>query len=145
MKKIKKIFKCIALFVLGICTKVSAAETDLFEFIETKYGVIEPKYGVIDPEPVVVEPTGFRIGKVALPIVFFVIGLVVILSKKITKKIKAIIVSGLVIIGILSLILMYDIPRKYAICGKFFERSLETNKMVYYPNYNICYRCGHFF
>ena len=142
MKKIKKIFKCIALFVLGICTKVSAAEIDLFEDIEFKYGVIENKYGVIDPE---VEPTGFRIGKVALPIVFFVIGLVVILSKKITKKIKAIIVSGLVIIGILSLILMYDIPRKYAICGKFFERSLETNKMVYYPNYNICYRCGHFF
>ena len=116
MNKIKKFFVSFGIFITGLISKVSAVS--LHE--QTKYGVFDPeiveaKYGIFDPRMVedkygVFEPTmGEKIssiGKIALPIVLFAIGLFVVLSKKFTKKVKAIVVSILVILAILGYVLM---------------------------------------
>ena len=47
-----------------------------------------------------------KIGKIAIPVILFIIGLVVILSKKITRKVKVIVISILVILAILGYVLM---------------------------------------
>lgn len=105
MKKIKKIFISSGSFILGLCSKVFAASLDR---IEIKYGIIDPgmiekKYGVF--EPTIGEKIS-GIGKFAIPIILFVIGLFVVLSKKITKKVKIIIISVLIILVILGYTLM---------------------------------------
>ena len=67
--------------------------------------------------PRVIEPTiGEKIsgiGKFAIPIILFLIGLFVILSKKITNKVKAIVVSVLVILAILGVMLMNYISTNF--------------------------------
>lgn len=116
MNKIKKVFISIGAFFTGLVSKVSAMS--LSE--QTKYGVFDPrviedKYGVFDPS--VVEPTvGERllnVGKFALPIVLFFIGLLVVLSKKLTKKVKTIAVSVLVLLAILGYVLMKYIATNF--------------------------------
>lgn len=104
MKKLKKLFISFGIFITGVISKVSAVSISE----QTKYGVIDPrmvedKYGVF--EPTMGEKIS-NIGKFAIPIVLFIIGLFVILSKKITNKVKAIVISVLVILAILGVILM---------------------------------------
>ena len=78
--------------------------------IEPKYEIVEPKYGIL--EPTIGEKTS-RIGKIALPLVLFIIGLFLVLSKKITKKVKIITISTLLIIGILGWIVLNYIANNY--------------------------------
>ena len=92
MKKLKKVFMSFGVFITGLISKVSAVSISE----QTKYGVFEPTMGE--------KISG--IGKFAIPIVLFVIGLFVILNKKITKKVKAIVISVLVALTILGVILM---------------------------------------
>ena len=104
MKKLKKVFMSFGVFITGLISKVSAVSISE----QTKYGVIDPrmvedKYGVF--EPTMGEKIS-GIGKFAIPIVLFVIGLFVILNKKITKKVKAIVISVLVALTIFGVILM---------------------------------------
>ena len=47
-----------------------------------------------------------KIGKIVIPVVLFVIGLIVIFNKKIAKKVKVIVVASLVILAILGVVLM---------------------------------------
>lgn len=107
MNKIKKIFISLGAFFAGIVSKVFAADsiidsmnlivdTNNLIMIDTKYGVFEPTIG----EKI------STVGKLALPIIIFIIGLFVILSKKITKKVKAIVVSILIILTVLGYILL---------------------------------------
>ena len=104
MNKIKKIFIAFSVFITGLLSKIPVTLA-----MQTKYGIamdpgmIEDKYGVF--EPTMGEKIS-RIGKLAIPVVLFVIGLFVILSKKITKKVKAIVISVLVILAILGYVLM---------------------------------------
>ena len=111
MKKLKKVFMSLGIFMTSLISKVSAIS--LTE--QTKYGVFDPrmvedKYGVF--EPTMGEKIS-SIGKIALPIILFVIGLFVVLSKKITKKVKAIVVSILIILAILGYVLMNYIATNY--------------------------------
>ena len=104
MKKLKKVFMSFGVFITGLISKVSAVSISE----QTKYGVFDPrmvedKYGVF--EPTMGEKIS-GIGKFAIPIVLFGIGLFVILNKKITKKVKAIVISVLVALTILGVILM---------------------------------------
>lgn len=104
MKKLKKVFMSFGVFITGLISKVSAVSISE----QTKYGVFDPrmvedKYGVF--EPTMGEKIS-GIGKFAIPIVLFVIGLFVILNKKITKKVKAIVISVLVALTIFGVILM---------------------------------------
>ena len=106
MKKLKKLFISFGIFITGVISKVSAVSISE----QTKYGVIDPdmiisetKYGVF--EPTMGEKIS-NIGKFAIPIVLFIIGLFVIISKKITNKVKAIVISVLVILAILGVMLM---------------------------------------
>ena len=98
MNKVKKVATGIGVFISGIVSKVYAATFREPEVI-SMYAV--------DPGPK--ETIGnavLKIGRIAIPVVLFLIGLFVVLSKKITKKVKAIVVSALVIVAILSIILM---------------------------------------
>ena len=111
MKKLKKVFMSMGIFMTSIISKVSAVS--LTE--QTKYGVLDPrmvedKYGVL--EPTMGEKIS-SIGKITLPIVLFIIGLFVVLSKKITKKVKVIVVSILVILAVLGYVLMNYIATNF--------------------------------
>lgn len=103
MNKIKKVLISFSLFFTGMMSKVFAVGIEQ----ESKYGVFDPsivtKYGVL--EPTMGEKIS-RFGKIVIPIILFIIGLFVILSKKITKKIKIIVISGLVALGIIMWYIM---------------------------------------
>ena len=106
MKKIKRIFVGVGLFLASMFSKVFA-----IGLVETKYGVfyggeIQTKYGI---------PGGFikesfwsfkNISKIAVPVVLFFIGLFVVLNKKISKKIKIITVTSLIALYLLFLFIM---------------------------------------
>lgn len=77
MKTIKRIFASLSMFMVMLTSNV--------------FGV-DPKYGVYEPIPDVA-----RIGIVAI---LFLIGLFVIFNKKISNTIKALIVFGLIILGV---------------------------------------------
>lgn len=111
MKKLKKVFMSLGIFMTSLISKVSAISLTK----QTKYGVFDPrmvedKYGVF--EPTMGEKIS-SIGKIALPIILFVIGLFVVLSKKITKKVKAIVVSVLIVLAVLGYILMNYIATNF--------------------------------
>lgn len=94
--KIKKVLVSIHLFFVGIVSKVFAVSTnDINTHFQTDYG--------IEISPI---EKGVRLGKLILPVILFVIGLFVILSEKITKKVKAILISVLVLLGILGYVFM---------------------------------------
>ena len=103
MKTIKKIFTSVTLMMTGAISKV---------FATVNLDSIVPKYGIYKPEPTIGEKIS-NIGKIALPIILFVIGLFVVLNKKITKKVKAIVVSILIILAILGYVLMNYIATNY--------------------------------
>lgn len=71
---------------------------------------VVPLYGPGNDRNIVVKSTITekisKIGKIAIPVILFIIGLVVILSKKITRKVKVILISILVILAILGYVLM---------------------------------------
>lgn len=102
IKKLKKVFMSFGVFVTGLISKVSAASAAPIEprIIDAKYGVLEPTMG----EKI------SSVGKFAISIILFIIGLFVILSKKINKKVKTIVISFLVIFVILGIILMNYLP-----------------------------------
>ena len=113
MNKLKKVSISFWIFITGLITKVSAFSLKG----QTKYGVFDPgmiedKYGVYDPVPTSGEKIS-SVGKYVIPIILFFIGLFVVLSKKLTKKVKAIIISGLVILAILGYILMKYLATYY--------------------------------
>ena len=113
MKKLKKVFMSFGIFITGLISKVSAVSISK----QTKYGVFDPrmvedKYGVFEPTPTMGEKIS-SVGKFAIPIVLFVIGLFVILNKKITKKVKGIVMSVLVALAILGVILMNYISTNF--------------------------------
>ncbi len=93
MNKVKKVLTGIGLTFVGFISKVYAS--DIISMYAVDPG---PKARVLDSIS--------RIGKIAIPVVLFVIGLLVVLSKKLTKKVKAIVVSILVILAILGYVLM---------------------------------------
>lgn len=98
MNKVKKVVIGIGAFISGIVSKVYAATFREPEII-SMYAV--------DPGPEgTIGNAVLKIGRIAIPVVLFLIGLFVVLSKKITKKVKAIVVSALVIVAIISIILM---------------------------------------
>ena len=97
MKKLKKVLVSFGTLIIRLVSKVSAATLSEFNFIqETKYGIWEPTMG----------QKISSVGKFAISIILFIIGLFVILSKKITNKVKAIVISVLVILAILGVMLM---------------------------------------
>lgn len=102
MNKIKKIFASFSVFFTSTVSKVLAQKIEP-GMIEDKYGVFEPTMG----EKI------SKIGKMALPLVLFIIGLFVILSKKITNKVKVIIISTLLTIGIIGWIVLNYIASNY--------------------------------
>lgn len=96
MNRIKKVFISLSLFLTNIITKVYAISV-----VDTLYGVSEPK----EPTPTIWEKI-IGIGKILMPIIFFVVGVFVIINKKITKKVKAIVISILIILGNLAWIIL---------------------------------------
>ena len=105
MNKVKKIATGIGVFFSSLITKVYAIDPRALEPI-SMYAV--------DPGPETRVRTIWdsisKIGKIAIPVVLFVIGLFVILSKKITKKVKVIVISVLVILAILGYVIMNKLP-----------------------------------
>ena len=117
MKKLKKVFMSFGAFIIGTVSKVSAVATKygIFEpeMVENKYGVFEPiqiKYGTM--EPTHAEKIA-KVGKFAIPVILFFIGLFVFFNKKIAKKTKAIVVSILVILAIFGYVLMNYIATNF--------------------------------
>ena len=92
--RIKKILVSIQVFFLGMISKVFAIST---YDIQTDYGI------QIDPTPI--ERT-FSIEKFILLVILFIIGVFVIISRKITKKVKMIVISILISLGITGTLLM---------------------------------------
>ena len=114
MNKLKKVFASLSVFFGSMISKVLAFDPAMM--VEDKYGVIDPrmyeppKYGIF--EPTIGEKIS-RIGKIALPLVLFIIGLFVILNKKMAKKVKIITISTLLAIGILGWIILNYIANNY--------------------------------
>ena len=95
MKKVKKFFTGFLVFMLGIMDKVYA---------------LTPLYGPGNDKTIPVQPTIgeklAKVGNIISPIFLFIIGLFVIISKKISKKVKAIVISILVALGIIGTVLI---------------------------------------
>ena len=92
-RKLRKILLSCQLFFMGLASKVFAITT---YDIQTDYGIqIQPEYGIENP----IEK-GLKIGRIVFLVILFIIGLFVILSKKITKKVKAIVISILILLAI---------------------------------------------
>ena len=106
MNKIKKVFLSISVFFTGIISKVYAIEPFQMVLIESLYGVYEPTLG----EKI------SRVAKIVLPVLLFIIGLFVILSKKITKKIKLIVISSLALVGIIGMFVIIGKNDKKSRC-----------------------------
>lgn len=106
MNKLKKVISSIGIFIIGMVSKVYAGATS-----------IEPLYGLKSvPVPVPKQAIGEKfsgIGKIVLPLVLFIIGLFVILNKRITKKVKIITISTILTIGILGWVVLNYIANNY--------------------------------
>lgn len=95
MKKNNKIIK----FFIGIGTFFTGLISKVYAFTvsgQTKYGIREPK----------AEDNNSIIGKILLFVLIFIIGLIIILNKKLTKKVKAIIISAILLLGVLGFVLI---------------------------------------
>lgn len=98
--KIKKIFVAFQLFFIGTISKVFALS--IFD-VQRGYDV-QPEYGIeLEPSPLQ------KSLSIVLPLILFVIGLFVVFSKKITKKVKVIVISSLIAVGILGWIIFMNI------------------------------------
>lgn len=113
MNKIKKIFISFSAFITGLLTKIPVSLA-----VDPKYGVtVQYKYGVFDPTmekniSTIGEKIS-KIGKITIPVLLFVIGLFVILNKRITKKVKAILISIFIILAVLGSVLMNYIATNF--------------------------------
>lgn len=112
MSKIKKLFIILGTFIVATFTKIGGliSRAATITPAQLLYGPPQDLYG--PPQPT----TGEIISKIAKPailVVVFIIGLFVILSKKITKKVKAIVVSSLVILALLGYVLINYIATNY--------------------------------
>ncbi len=107
MSKKKKIFVSMGVLITSLYSKVLAKLPPP----QSMYAVDEP-YDVIPKKPTAGEIIS-RGGKMAIPILLFFIGLGVIISKKITKKVKAIAISVLVILAVLGYSLMNYIAANF--------------------------------
>lgn len=89
MKKIKKIFVSFIAFFIGIVNKICVCGFDgtLQEFL---YGPPQPSQ----------EEINMKILKIISPILLLIIGIGVLINKKLSKKVKAIIIRILVLLGI---------------------------------------------
>ena len=103
--KIKKFFIGIGSFFTGLFSKVYAVNES--NSLSSNILFIEDKYGVMEPQ---VEPI---IGKILLSILLFIIGLIIVFNKKITKKVKAIGITILVILGVLGFVLINYFANNY--------------------------------
>jgi hypothetical protein len=104
MNKLKKVISSIGIFIIGMVSKVYAGATS-----------IEPLYG-LEPGPVPKQAIGEKfsgIGKIVLPLVLFIIGLFVVLNKRITQKVKIITISTLLTIGVLGWVVLNYIANNY--------------------------------
>lgn len=99
MNKLKKVLSSIGVFIITMISKVYAIGTG--PKIVSMYAV--------DPGPRTIGETISKIGKITVPVILFVIGLFVVLSKKITKKVKAITISILILLGFLGWFIMNSI------------------------------------
>ena len=101
----KKIFISFGILITSLYSKVLAKIPQPVNYIDELDEVIPKK------------PTAGEIisrgGKMAIPILLFFIGLGVIMNKKITKKVKAIAISVLVILAILGYSLMNYIAANF--------------------------------
>ena len=104
MNKVKKVLTGIGITFAGLISKVYAIGNPISVY-------------AVDPGPETRVRTIWdsisKIGKIAIPVVLFVIGLFVVLSKKITKKVKAIVVSVLIVLAILGYVLMKYIATNF--------------------------------
>lgn len=100
MNKIKKIFMSISIFFTNLISKVYAIAIDSSDLMH-----IQTAYGIKLKEPSVGERI-LSFGKVAFPIILFIVGVFVAVSKKITKKVKFIVISILVLTGIIGIFVM---------------------------------------
>ena len=104
MSKMKKILISLGAFIVATFTKISGLiSRAMLNPAQTLYGIPQNKYRSSQP---ITREMITNIAKPPILVVAFIIGLFVILSKKITKKVKAIVVSVLVIAAILGYILM---------------------------------------
>ena len=92
MNKLKKVIVGIGIFICGLATKVLASDM-----------MMTVSMYAVDPGPKQVMSKSW---KLVIPFILFFIGVFVILSKKITRKVKAIVVSILIALAIFSVILM---------------------------------------
>lgn len=104
--------------VENVGTKVTATISSSFITVATKYGVANPrdyeiKYGVAIPDgqsnPQVNQSLiskMFSFGKIAVPFVLFIVGIVVLISKRISKKFKLLIIALLIILSVIVFLLM---------------------------------------
>ena len=97
--KLKKVLISIQLFFMGIASKVFAASDP--KLLDFKGHEVQTFYGIDTPVT-----KGLRLGKLIIPVLLFVIGLFVILSKKITKKIKTLVISILILLAIYGYLFM---------------------------------------
>lgn len=95
MNKIKRIIISSGTFIVGSASKVFAAP-------------IQSKYGVFKPEPTIGEKI-LGVGKIVVPVILFIIGIFIMLSKKITKKAKKIIIFVIAILVIIGIILVNNL------------------------------------
>lgn len=98
MNKVKKVLTGIGITFAGLISKVYAIR-------DTPAPVVS-LYAVNPGPETRVRILWDSISKIAIPVVLFVIGLFVVLSKKITKKVKAIVVAVLIVLAIFGYILM---------------------------------------
>lgn len=94
MNKIKKILASISITFAGLISNIYTVHAT-------------PAYG-IPPEPKEEKIWNIisKIGIITIPVILFIIGLFVILNKKISKKVKKIVISVLIVLSVLGYILI---------------------------------------
>ena len=101
MNKLKKVFFSFVAFFSGLVSTVSA------DYLNSTYEVVgkesQAKYGVAEPTLIEKMP---NVWEFAFLVIIFIIGLFVILNKELTKKVKIIVVSFLVILALLGYMFM---------------------------------------
>ena len=113
MNKIKKIFISLGAIIISAFTKICGLIS------RAALGPMQALYGppqeqdLYGPPPLTTGETLSKIAKPIILVVIFIIGLFVILNKKITKKVKAIVIFVLIILGILGYVLLNYISESF--------------------------------
>ena len=112
MSKLKKIFISLGVFITSSFTKIFGI---ISRGEEVNY-IANPLYGPPgEPQPTTGELLTKMFTIIAKPlfiVVVFIIGLIVVLNKKMTKKVKAIVISILILLAILGYVLISSISVK---------------------------------